>query len=403
MSSSPPTSHSVSSSAVHICAACRSVCPSCGSGSLCSRRSFLCAGRERMRRTFSSASSEGWGRRPGKRRMDGERKGRPAGARSRCICSEETCPRPRLGGQALLWVWTWRLFALQVGQEDNSKPFCLKTLKSVALAAWKHRGHFDAPVSGVSGPERRLVLDQPLLVLEKSPQYLSRLAWTLQGQQRFCSCLPGWPWKLWVVTGPAESIVPNYPEGRHSRSSVAGVWGSVCTGEAPSASKETQHRIIEHSFLRDPPLCIPAPSASLQRRWLKTMTETNFRAQFLWRRNMQRDPWLQRRNAAGVAFAETDKKHLPESVQILHQSSIFSPQIVWILSALQTQLWVQGVAWLPVTCERFEKTPPLDRRRMEAYVCLSESRGLISGCRGRLSLFRDHTCSGQPQIKGIVF
>lgn len=137
-------------------------------------------------------------------------------------------------------------------------------------------------------------------------------------------------------------------------------------------------------------------SASPQR--LQTITDTNFRV-FLQRRNTQRRARLQRREEAGVA----DKKHLPQSVQILRQSSTFSRSDCVDSICFANTAVGPG---LPVTRERFVRTPPLDRspqRRMEAYVCLNESRGLISGCRGRPSLFRDHTRSGQPQIKGIVF
>lgn len=117
-------------------------------------------------------------------------------------------------------------------------------------------------------------------------------------------------------------------------------------------------------------------AASLLQPWLKTMTGTNFRAQFLWRRNTQREARLQRRNVAGAASVQTDKKHLPQSVQIRRQSSTFPPQIVWILSALQTQLRVQGGGWLPVTRERFEKTLQLDRspQKEDGGLCLLERK-----------------------------
>lgn len=86
---SPPT-HSVSSSAARICAACRSACPSCGSDSSGRYRSSLCGSRECSHRISSSVFSGVQERRPGRRERETERTAPLAGVRSRYICSEET-------------------------------------------------------------------------------------------------------------------------------------------------------------------------------------------------------------------------------------------------------------------------------------------------------------------------
>lgn len=86
---SPPT-HSVSSSAVRTCAACRSACPSCGSDSLRSCHSSPCGGRDRTRHISSSVFSAGPERHPGRRRRGTRSRAPLAGVQSRCTVSEET-------------------------------------------------------------------------------------------------------------------------------------------------------------------------------------------------------------------------------------------------------------------------------------------------------------------------
>lgn len=142
------------------------------------------------------------------------------------------------------------------------------------------------------------------------------------------------------------------------------------------------------------------------------MTGTDFRAQLLWRRSTQREARLQRRNAAGAASVQTDKKHLPQSVQIRRQSSASPPPPPPRLSGFyllckhscgSRAAAAVGSRSQASALRRRCSLIAAPKRRTEAYVCLNEGRGLISGCRGRPSLFHDHTRSGQAQIKGIVF
>lgn len=118
---------SVSSSAAHICAPCRSACPSCGSDSWRRYRSSFYKDRERRRRISSSSSSGGRQWRPP---TETGRRVQLAGVRPRCICSKgmsfwniffakretefplhprraHTCPQ--LAGLFLPAAWAWWL------------------------------------------------------------------------------------------------------------------------------------------------------------------------------------------------------------------------------------------------------------------------------------------------------
>lgn len=100
-----------------------------------------------------------------------------------------------------------------------------------------------------------------------------------------------------------------------------------------------------------------------------------------------------------------DKKHLPESVQIRPQSSFFSffffpGLIVWILSALQTQLWVQGsrshVSGLHGGLCLLERKSGVDKRMPGAAVFVSRSHALRSTTNKGNCVLKGQSLGPQP-------
>lgn len=85
-------------------------------------------------------------------------------------------------------------------------------------------------------------------------------------------------------------------------------------------------------------------------------------------------------------LSKQTRNAFPNLCKFYVNSEFFALPVFRILSGLQTQLWVQWATWLLVSHQQFEKTLHFNcsslKSIMGAYVCLNESRGLISGCRG---------------------